>query len=99
LTHEIKPPNQSGAAKGHERNPRGFHRLSPGRKTAARDSRPLEVYEKTFLVAPLAAKFQLDRAPQARGLLVATVAPQGVVRAEIRWFSAPQGDVLKAVSW
>jgi hypothetical protein len=66
---------------------------------AARASRPPEVYEKTFLAPPLAAKFQLDRAPQARGLLVATVTPRKVVRAEIRWFSASQSEVLKAMLW
>jgi len=73
--------------------------LPPYGWQAARGSRPPEVYEKTFLAPPLAAKFQLDRAPQARGLLVARVTPQGVVRAEIRWFSAPQSEALKVMSW
>jgi len=79
---------------GHLHDANRSRYLPPYSWQAARGSRPPEVYEKTFLAPPLAAKFQLDRAPQARGLLVATVTPQGVVRAEIRWFSVSQNDIL-----
>jgi hypothetical protein len=82
---------------GHLHDANRSRYLPPYSWQTARGSRPPEVYEKTFLAPPLAAKFQLDRPSQARGLLVATVTPQKVVRAEIRWFSAPGGDVLKAV--
>jgi len=84
---------------GHLHDANRSRYLPPYSWQAARGSRPPEVYEKTFLAPPLAAKFQLERAPQARGLLVARVTPQGVVRAEIRWFSAPQSEALKVMSW
>jgi hypothetical protein len=79
---------------GHLHDANRSRYLPPYSWQVARGSRPPEVYQKTFLAPPLAAKFQLDRAPQARGFLVATVTPQKVVQAEIRWFSAPQSDVL-----
>lgn len=68
--------------------------LPPYSWQAVRTSRPAEVYQKTYLAPPLAAKFQIDRAPQARGYLLATVTAQGVVWAEIRWFNLQPSDVL-----
>ena len=68
--------------------------LSPYSWQVARTSRPAEVYQKTYLAPPLAAKFQMDRAPQARGYLLATVTSKGVVWAEIRWFGPQPLDVL-----
>jgi hypothetical protein len=68
--------------------------LSPYSWQAARTSRLAEVYQKTYLAPPLAAKFQVDRAPQARGYLLATVTAKGVVWAEVRWFGAPPLDLL-----
>jgi hypothetical protein len=68
--------------------------LPPYSWQALRTSRPVEVYQKTYLAPPLAAKFQMDRAPQARGYLLATVTSQGVVWAEIRWFNSQPLDLL-----
>jgi len=55
---------------------------------------------------PLAAKFQVGVAPQARGFLLATVAPTKVERTEIHWFAygvpvdvAQRGGVPTALGW
>lgn len=44
------------------------------------------VAKKTWVAPPLAAKFQEDKVPQARGLLLVTASPTGVSQAEVHWF-------------
>jgi hypothetical protein len=70
--------------------------LPPFSWQANRSARPVDVYEKTYLSPPLAAKFQMESAPQARGYLLVSMTAQGVQRAEIRWYSANLCDAIVA---
>jgi CBS domain-containing protein len=81
---------------GHLHDANRSRYLPPYSWQLARASRPSEVYEKTYLAPPLAAKFQMERAPQARGYLFATMTAKGIVRAEIRWFGANSSDLIVA---
>jgi hypothetical protein len=55
----------------------------------------------------LAAKLQINTSPQARGLRVATVTPEGQVNSEIRWFNtawtfsflAPPDAIKGSIDW
>jgi len=79
---------------GHLHDANRSRYLPPYSWQLARASRPSAVYEKTHLAPPLAAKFQMERAPQARGYLLATMTAKGIVRAEIRWFGASPSDLI-----
>lgn len=81
---------------GHLHDANRSRYLPPYSWQLARASRPSEVYEKTFLAPPLAAKFQMERTPQARGYLFATMTAQGIVRAEIRWFGSNSSYLIVA---
>src|SRR5207248_690268 len=81
---------------GHLHDANRTRYLPPYSWQLARASRPSAIYEKTYLPPPLAAKFQMDRAPQARGYLIATMTAKGVVRAEIRWLGADSSALIVA---
>lgn len=69
---------------GHLHDPNRYRYLPPYSWQTNRN-RLAEVYMKTFLAPPLAAKFQMGFSPQARGFLLATVDASGVTNVEFVW--------------